>query len=60
MDAPPALRIAATTTWHRPTCFLIWRGAAWGGDGVPTFVTETRARLSVASTYTRLVERGLN
>jgi hypothetical protein len=58
--APPRLRIVATTAWHRPTCLVLWRGQVWGGGEVPTFVSETRARLSVASEVTRLVERGLN
>lgn len=57
---PPPLWIVATTTWHRPTCFVVWRGAAWGWRTVPIFVSETWARLSGATTVTRLIERGLN
>jgi hypothetical protein len=56
----PTLVLTGWTTWDRPTCLVLWRGQVWGGGAVPTFVSETRARLSVASEVTRLVERGLN
>lgn len=55
----PPVRITAMARWSRATCLVLWRGHVWGGVA-PTFVVETQARLSCASTVTRLVEWGLN
>lgn len=60
LDTPVPLRLTAWTTWDRPSCFVCWRGGVWGGRAVPTFVSELRARLSVASEWSRLVEGSLS